>query len=582
MAYIRVKEANCKNCYKCLKHCSVKSISYINDRVEVLADGCILCGHCINVCPQGAKTVVNDPARILGWLTDKQHTRVVASVAPSYIGVYKVEHREALYNALTALGFDAVEETAVGAQEVTAAYRELMRDGRMPVILTTCCPTVNMLITKYYPELIDYMAPVVSPVLAHGHRIKQRDGENTRVVFIGPCLSKIKEIDDHPEFADGVLSFRQLDDLLRDRGMTIETTDLSQQAAADGEAPFSGLYPIPDGIVRDVQHQSQEDVGLRTCNGYHTMSVSGLDNVMACLQELQKDKREGRVRRLFIELNACDGGCVNGPLIPAERRSLCHARFEVENYVLAPAQTRLSTPPTPAPSCAFAADDYTQEEPDEQTIRKILTEIGKPTPDKELNCGSCGYATCRDKAIAVYRKKAELYMCLPYMAELAQSLSGVTLSVTPNYVIAVDRDLRIVEFNPAAQKRFGISRSEALKADLYELMDPADFLEVFETRSGITDKKISLSDKQEIILETLVYAPGQDLVIGFFKDVTQEERQREELYKARLEAAEMTQKVIEKQMIAAQEIASLLGETTAETKVTLNNLKKQILSEAER
>ena len=479
--YISVKKANCKNCYKCLKYCNVKSIRYSNDQVEVIADQCILCGHCINVCPQKAKTVVNDPARVLSMLADPD-TRVVASLAPSYAGIYGRDSAR-LVGALYALGFDRVEETAVGAREVTGEYRRLMDKGEMPCILTTCCPTVNLLIAQYYPALVPYMAPVVSPALAHGRMIKERFGAETKVVFIGPCLSKIREIDEHPESADAVLSFRKLDEILSERRIAVT----EQGERLPEESPYSRIYPVPEGILRDVS-------------------------------------------------------------------------FAIPD--------RTTT--------AIARDAAV---PDEQTIRKILTEIGKPTPDKELNCGSCGYPTCRDKAIAVYQGKAELYMCLPYINDLSQSLSNVTLSVTPNYILAVDHELRILEINLPAQKLFGVSRQQAVKGDLFEYMDPSDFEEVFETHRNIVDKKVRLEGQGRIVMSTLVYVPEQDLVVGVMKDVTEEEAKKESAFKARLESAEMAQKVIEKQMIAAQEIASLLGETTAETKTTLNTLKNLILSE---
>ena len=579
MGYIRVKEANCKNCYKCLKHCDVKSISYINDRVEVIAEQCILCGHCVNVCPQKAKTVVNDIAGILGWLADPS-VRVVASLAPSYAGLYadagKGESAARLRAALYRIGFDAVEETAVGANEVTAEYKRLLDEGKMKCILTTCCPTVNSLITKYYPSLVPYMAPVVSPVLAHGRMIKERDGADTKVVFVGPCLSKIKEIDDHPESADGVITFRQLDALFTERGIRLAEMDApEEECPASLPAPFSRIYPVPEGIVRDVKLNSHKGFASGSYNGYSFISVCGLENVMAFLEELQA----GSCGRLFVELNSCDGGCVNGPLIPEERRAAFRARLSVEKYAADGFEE--VKPAAPDLSLRFETEQKKEEEPDEKTIRKILTEIGKPTPDKELNCGSCGYNTCRDKAIAVYRGKAELYMCLPYMIDLSQSLSNVTLSVTPNYIVAVDRDLRIVEFNQAAQAKFGVSRKEALKSDLFELMDPEDFQEVLDTHRNIVNKKTHLISKETIVEETLVYVPEQDIVIGFFKDVTEEEQQETAARRARLEAAEMAQKVIDKQMTVAQEIASLLGETTAETKVTLVNLKKQMLNEGD-
>lgn len=575
MPYISVKKANCKNCYKCLKFCEVKSISYIDDRVEVIEDQCVLCGRCINVCPQKAKTVINDPARVLDWLSDPTQ-RVVASLAPSYIGVYGAEHRAGLYAALGRLGFDAVEETAVGAHEITKQYRALMDEGAQEILFTTCCPTVNTLITKYYPELIPCMAPVVSPVVAHGRMIKQRDGADTRVVFIGPCLSKIREIDEHPEAADAVLSFRKLDELLAREGIGLDEQPEREVPAA---GPYSRVYPVPEGIVRDVG-SLREACGLDTdglYRGYRPLSVCGLRNVMDFLDEMRAG---GQTGRLFVELNACEGGCVNGPLIAEDRRAAYRGRLAVERFAAAsPAEETGET--VPALTQTFLPEQRNNAIPDEQTIRKILTEIGKPTPDKELNCGSCGYPTCRDKAIAVYQKKAELYMCLPYINDLSQSLSSVTLSVTPNLILAVDRDLRIIEINMAALKCFGVSRQQALKADLYEFMDPTDFEEVFATRRSMGEKKARLPAQDAVTLQTLVYVPEQDIVVAFIKDITQEEARKEKVIQARLESAEMAQRVIEKQMIAAQEIASLLGETTAETKVTLNNLKDLIMSEQE-
>ena len=572
MGYISVKKANCKNCYKCLKFCDVKSISYIDDRVEVIADQCILCGHCVNVCPQKAKTVVNPTVGVLESLHDPQ-VKVIASLAPSYVGVYGLQNRRRLIAALLKLGFDGVEETSVGANEVTHQYRLLMDRGEMPCILTTCCPTVNTLITKYYPELVPYMAPVVSPVLAHGRMIKERMGADARVVFIGPCLSKIREIHEHPESADAAISFRRLDKMLADHGIRLEDMDEEEVPVS----PYSRVYPIPEGILRDVAHQQGEEAHQiqdeHGYNGYTFMSVCGVQNVMQLLDELKKGHRE----KIFVELNACEGGCVNGPLIPEGRRGAYRGQLEVQSYVREPLRPEKAA--CPDLSLEFQAQPLDKDIPDEKTIRKILAEIGKPTPDKDLNCGSCGYPTCRDKAIAVYQKKAELYMCLPYINDLSQSLSSVTLNVTPNYILAVDRDLRLLEMNLPAQKLFGVSRQQAIKGDLFEYMDPADFEEVLATHRNIVDKKVHLDQQDVIVMQTLVYVPEQDIVVGVMKDVTEEERKKESAFKARLESAEMAQKVIEKQMIVAQEIASLLGETTAETKVTLNNLKSLILSE---
>ena len=206
-------------------------------------------------------------------------------------------------------------------------------------------------------------------------------------------------------------------------------------------------------------------------------------------------------------------------------------------------------------------------------------QIGKIKKDDELNCGSCGYDTCRDKAIAVYQGKAELYMCLPYISEMAQSLSNVTLNVTPNYIIAVNEDMKIKEFNLAAQKLFKISRNDALNKYLFDFIDPSDFVKVFETQKDIRKKKVRYENLGITIMQTIVYVKDQKIAMGILKNITEEEENVEKMYNLKLDTVNMAQNVINKQMRVAQEIASLLGETTAETKVTLNKLKKLIINE---
>ncbi len=573
MGYIHVKKANCKNCYKCLKNCIVKSIRYLDGQVDVISDGCILCGKCVNVCPQEAKRVVNPLEPILAMLRDPS-VKTVASLAPSYVGSFGYENRYKVIGALKALGFDGVEETAIGAKAVSEAYRDIMEQGSMPIFLTSCCPTVNELIVKYYPSLTGCIAPVVSPVLAHGRMIKKRMGEDTKVIFVGPCLSKISEIAGAPESADGAISFRQLEDL-----MEAAHIDISEQAEARPDRPssFSRIYPMDHGIVRDVERLDTDGRALKAAD-YAFVGVSGLDNVRAFLDELLEGRVEGP---LFAELNACPEGCINGPLRPEQGRTYA-SRLQVERYAAEaaqPAPAEREEEPTVPMAKAFRPNPLKADIPDEATIRKILSEIGKPTPDKELNCGSCGYPTCREKAIAVYQKKAELFMCLPYISDLTQSLSNVTLSVTPNSIIAVDRDMRIIECNLAAQKQFGVTRKQALHSYLFEYMDHKDFEQTFVTQLNTYDKKVEIPQLGLVTEQTLIYVREQNIVIGIIRDVTEEEKHSQSMYHMKLESVEMAQKVIDKQMTVAQEIASLLGETTAETKVTLNKLKDLITNE---
>lgn len=572
MSYIKVRKANCKNCYKCLKNCLVKSIKYVNDKVEIIEDACILCGVCMTTCPQKAKKIQNDIEYIKEYVANPDITTVV-SLDPSFVAAFG-ENAPALGWALKSLGFDYVEEAAIGAKYVTKEYLRLIKEGKINNIISSACPAINMYVQKYYPNLTKWLAPVMSPALVHGRIIKEQRGADVKVIHLTPCLARIKECNES-QFVDGVITYEQLMKWLLDANVTPESELLKEHDddGFDNEGGYSRIYPIVDGIVYDLQHQYCKFTGTEYIEGYDLVAVSGLANVTKILDEMEK----GNINHAFVEASSCYGGCVNGPFMPKTRSTGYKARIEVKKY--ADNAHRSKHYDVSSVKTEYKPEPIHQDMPTEEQIRAILSQIGKNSRAQELNCGSCGYATCREKAIAVYQKKADLYICMPYMTDINQAMSNVTLSLTPNYIIAVDSDMYIKEFNVAAQKLFNITRLAALNQKLSNFIDTTDFEQVIANKSGIYDKKVSYPDLNIVTEQTIVYSSERNMAIAIIKDVTQEEKDKETLYNRKMESVNMAQKVIDKQMIVAQQIASLLGETTAETKVTLNKLKNLIDSE---
>lgn len=572
MSYIKVRKANCKNCYKCLKNCLVKSIKYVNDKVEIIEDACILCGVCMTTCPQKAKKIQNDIEYIKEYVANPEITTVV-SLDPSFVAAFG-ENAPALGWALKSLGFDYVEEAAIGAKYVTKEYLRLIKEGKIKNIISSACPAINMYVQKYYPGLTKWLAPVMSPALVHGRIIKEQRGADVKVIHLTPCLARIKECDES-QFVDGVITYEQLMKWLLDANVTPESELLKEHDddGFDNEGGYSRIYPIVDGIVYDLQHQYCKFTGTEYIEGYDLVAVSGLANVTKILDEMQK----GNINHAFVEASSCYGGCVNGPFMPKTRSTGYKARIDVKNY--ADNAHRSKHYDVSSVKTEYKPEPIHQDMPTEEEIRAILSQIGKNSRAQELNCGSCGYATCREKAIAVYQKKADLYICMPYMTDINQAMSNVTLSLTPNYIIAVDSDMYIKEFNVAAQKLFKITRLAALNQKLSNFIDTTDFEQVIANKSGIYDKKVSYPELNIVTEQTIVYSSERNMAIAIIKDVTQEEKDKETLYNRKMESVNMAQKVIDKQMVVAQQIASLLGETTAETKVTLDKLKNLIDSE---
>lgn len=569
MGYIKVRKANCKNCYKCLKNCISKAIMYKNEKVEIIEDRCILCGKCITACPQGAKKIDNDVSIIKEYI-EEPNIKVAISVAPSFVSVFK-ESRKNLVWALKQLGFDYVEETAVGAKYVTREYLRLLESGEMENIISSACPSVNMYIEKYYPSLTKYIAPVMSPALVHGKMLKEKYGKDTKVVFLGSCLSMLKEVNES-EYVDNMITFNQLTQwFIQERITPAE----GEEMPFDAPSSYSRIYPIVDGIVYDIRHISGKTQGTDKIGGYDLVSASGLQNVQRLLDEVQK----GNIKKAFLEVFSCYGGCVHGPFKVSHGSTSYRARIEVKDY--ADSANDTADEYVGDISATFTPKPVIEDMPTEEQIRDILSQIGKNSKAQELNCGSCGYATCRDKAIAVYQGKADLYICMPYMTDINQALSSVTLDLTPNYIVAVDNNMVIKEFNRAAQKLFGVTRLQALNKPLSHFINPVDFQQVIANQSNIYNKKVSYTEYGIITEQTIVYSEEKNMAIAIINDITREEEMKKAVHRRKLDSVEMAQKVIDKQMVVAQQIASLLGETTAETKVTLNKLKDLIDSEVD-
>lgn len=570
MAIIDFKATKCRHCYKCVRNCEVKAIMVKDGVAEIMPDNCILCGRCLQICPQSAKTLVSDLDRVRQMIEDGE--QVIVSIAPSYMGLLKFHTIGQVRSALLQLGFADVRETSEGAALVTEEYAQLLEQGTMENIITTCCPSVNDLIEKYYPQLIPYLAPVVSPMIAHGMLIKQQLGTKVKVVFLGPCIAKKKEAQDlrHEGYIDAVLNFNDINRWLQDEDIVIE--DCEDQPFVKLDPRVNRLYPVTNGVVNSVlATQKQVD-------HYRKFYVHGEKNCM----DLCRSMIRGEIQGCFIEMNMCSGGCIKGPTVNDESISRFKVKLDMEETIareavpdeeIEPLFTDISL------KKVFFDQSPKDSMPSEAQIQQILAMTGKMRPDDELNCGACGYPTCREKAIAVFQKKAELNMCIPFMYEKSQSFANLVMETSPNVVIIVNDSMKIMEYSAVGEKYFGKTRAEALQMYLYEFIDPVDFQWVFDTHQNIHGKKVTYPEYKLDTLQNIVYIEKENVVLATFIDITKEEEQARLDYERKLDTIDLAQKVIHKQMMVAQEIAGLLGETTAETKTTLTTLCRTLLED---
>ncbi len=554
---LMLKKSNCKNCYKCIRFCPVKSIRFSGNQAYIIGNECILCGHCFVVCPQDAKQIVDETEKVRVLL--QSGAPVYVSLAPSFIANYEGVGIGSMRTALKKLGFCDAEETAVGATIVKNEYERMIDEQESNVIISSCCHSVNLLIQKYFPKELPYLANVLSPMQAHCMDIKKRVPE-AKTVFIGPCVAKKDEAQYYEGIVDAVLTFDELTKWLKDEGIELPPeTDSDENSRAR-------FFPTTGGILKTMKQDNPD---------YTYMAIDGVEN---CIQAL-KDIENGKVHKCFIEMSACSGSCVGGPVMEKFHRSPVKDYMAVSDFA-GKNDFKVEQPDSLELKKTFTVIEKKLQDPTDDEINEVLRRMGKFKPSDELNCGSCGYNTCREKAVAIIQGKAEISMCLPYLKDKAESFSDTIVKNTPNGLMVLNEALEVQQINGAALKIINLRRAEDIMGDLVvRVLDPKPFMEVLASGKPIRNQKTFLAEYGRYVEQTILYDKEYRLIICIMRDITDEEDIREKKEEISRRTVEIADKVVDKQMRIVQDIASLLGETAAETKIALTKLKETIEDE---
>ena len=552
---LTLKKSNCKNCYKCIRHCPVKAIRFSGNQAHIIGNECILCGHCFVVCPQNAKEIVDgtEKARVLLQSGDP----VVVSLAPSFIANYEGVGIESMRKALKKLGFYDVEETAVGATIVKTEYERILAEEARDIVISSCCHSINLLIQKYFPSVLGYLADVMSPMQAHCADIKKRM-PNAKTVFIGPCVAKKDEAEHYEGLVDDVLTFEELTNWLKAEGVELER---SLDETPESRARF---FPTTGGVLKTMAQDMP---------GYTYLALDGVENCIAAL----KDIESGKIHKCFIEMSACVGSCIGGPVMEKY-----HSASPVKDYMAIAAYAGERDFEVDQPDPSLLKKHFTMIEPKyanpaEHEILSVLRQMGKTKPSDELNCGTCGYNSCREKAIAIIHGKSEISMCLPFLKDKAESFSDTIVKNMPNGLIVLNENLEVQQINTAARKIMNIrAASDVLGEPVVRILDPSVFIRVKNSGRIVRDQRTYLAEYNKYVEQTVVYDPDSHMLIGIMRDITEEEADREKKSRINKQTLEVADSVVEKQMRIVQEIASLLGETAAETKIALTKLKESV------
>ena len=560
-------KTDCQDCYKCVRRCPVKAIKIEDNSAMIVPDLCIACGTCYQVCPAKAKQPRDDLARAKYLVSSGKE--IYVSLAPSWITEFPDYSPEQIVSAIRKLGIRGVSETALGAQEITAQTIQLLQSsvqkGENKLFISTACPAVVEYISKYIPSLTSCLTQLASPLLAHCKLLKETYGAKIETIFIGPCIAKKYEADRNPNLLSLAISFEDLRQWFKDEGIAPHKLKAGvYDVFVPHRAEEGNIYPIEGGMIETLKAYNLD-------KKIYMAQKTGIYSIQDELSHLDPSKIS---QPTFLECLACYGGCVSGPCTTSSKAGL-QKRQEILEQGKFSAQSGKRTPSynfemlySPKP----LNEDL--EEFNDSEIRKTLAKIGKQTTKDELNCGGCGYDTCRNFAKALLMGKAEPEMCVSHMKQQAQRKANALIRCIPSPIVIADSKLNIMEYNDLFRDMFW---NEEEHSDIYEydnlvganLRDFISFTNLFsaslELGQDIHKDHIRHEDK---MFDVVVFnIDNKQSVGGIINDVTNVEMHKEQI-------AARAKEVIHKNLATVQQIACTLGEHMAETEVLLRSIAK--------
>jgi len=557
---IYTEQNNCQDCYKCIRHCPVKAIKIEDHRASVVQELCIYCGKCVDVCPAGAKKV-RDDLSAARYLVDEHP--VVLSLAPSYLAEFNDYNPDQLFEALYRLGFYQVGETAIGAEMVSHATSQWLSHQKAGTWFSSCCPAVVQYICKYHPGHAHRLAPIDSPMQAHAQYIRSHQDPQAKVIFAGPCIAKKQESKDFTGGVDLALTFDELRTWLEEDGLSAEFIEKTQAFPTDHpaeQAARGAYYPVEGGMIATMNKQA-------SITDTSFMSFSGIQNIRQILEHFPEQQEE----KIFIELMACEGGCINGPIM-SNSHSLATRRWRtLQETQKRPDKILFSEYPGSQINYGEVIPAFSQPKHSEQEIRDVLKTVGKASEKDELNCGGCGYESCRQFALAMLEGKAEQQMCVSYMRRVAQNKATVLLQKMPYGVVLVDEHMRIIESNENFARLLG---PEAKK--LYEmkpgmeganLSKLASFHKLFANalEQGLEEVNKDLPQEDKLLHLSIFSIQKHKIVCGIVHQLNEEHLAKDQLINR-------LQEVIRDNLSTAQKASFLLGENASRTETKLNTI----------
>lgn len=606
MQIIKIDYGRCTQSYACIRSCPVKAISTLGDGKPVVNhDRCIGCGSCLSVCGSNAVSHFSDLDQVIELLSSGQ--KVAAIVDPTISGEFPdIQDYRKFVEMIRKLGFAYVSEISFGVDLVARKYKELFENFRGKYYLAANCPSLVSYVEKYYPELAENLAPIVTPMTATAKVVRKNFGQDVRVVCFGPCLSAKQDasIFDDDGKVDAVLTFKELRELFNRFNIKEGKVEYSDFDSPIGN--LGSLYPLPSGFIYAASINSDLLKGS-------TISASGKENMVQAVEEFSQNTES--IKKHFSLFY--DQGCLMGPGTTDRshkflRRSLvlAYSNKRLKDFDAQQWKEEIEKYASLDLSRTFRKDDQRLPIPNDDRIEEIMKSLGK-TMEERLACSACGFRSCKDFAISISQGLSKPEMCqnfslknktdyiktlknnnekLKKQNELLQETEKALkaenqkirqetdtisslLQNLPSAAVIVDDKLKIIESNQSFIKVLGEDAemiNEVIPglvgADLKTLLPYPIynlFSYVLENDENIVGKDVTNGDS---LLNVSIYSLKPNKIVGgVFRDMYVAEVRQEEIINRVTE-------VIDENLKMVQNIAFLLGEGASTTEKMLNSI----------
>lgn len=561
----------CRDCYRCLRVCPVKSIRVARNAVSIVSEECVACGLCVLECPKRIQRVRNDVERVVALLRSPR--RVIVSLAPSWVSEFPDISIDTLVASLQALGFREVSEMALGVDLLVRHASRQYAQHSSQVVFLPACPAAMRFIENFYPHYTPWILAAATPLIAHARLLREYYGDDIAVVAVTPCVAQKDEADRHPEEINAAITFSELHSWFLDRGVSMNECTARGGARAAGAfvpMPASGgaRYAMRGGTVGELQSY------IPAASNVQYASYSGFDSIRAALDGLESWGARGK---LIVELMACEGGCVNSP-VASHRQSLtirqlaltssCPERCAVDRSGLFP-DVDLSYDYQPA-------RELQCEVISAQQIVTQLKRVGHSTWQSNSDCGCCGYSSCQDFGRALCRGIAEPAMCVSYQREVAQGKFDVLMNHVPSGIALVDESLRIIQINWNLARMLGHNAEiaydrtpglEGLPAEQY-LPFHRLIANVLRSREALINRDLIIENHSQSVSIFPVERFG--IACAIVRNLYSSDVRSDEIVRR-------AESLITKTLTTVQQIAYLLGENAAETETVLNTIMESLV-----